>query len=53
MSLEDVLKVIEKDTVDRRHPGKYHFSIFGTPERPRHLGISRGRPPRQPAFHDE
>jgi hypothetical protein len=31
MSLEDVLKVIEKDTVDRRHPGKYHFSIFGTP----------------------
>ena len=31
MSLEDVLKVIEKDTVDRRHAGKYHFSIFGTP----------------------
>ena len=31
MSLEDVLKVMEKDTVDRRHPGKYHFSIFGTP----------------------
>jgi hypothetical protein len=31
MSLEDVLKVIEKDTVDRRHPDKYHFSIFGTP----------------------
>lgn len=31
MSLEDVLKVMEKDTVDRRHPQKYHFSIFGTP----------------------
>jgi Protein of unknown function (DUF3500) len=31
MSLEDVLKVMEKDTVDRRHPGKYHFSIFGSP----------------------
>ena len=31
MSLEDILKVMEKDTVDRRHPGKYHFSIFGTP----------------------
>ena len=31
MSLEDVLKVMEKDTVDRRHAGKYHYSIFGTP----------------------
>lgn len=31
MSLEDVLKVMEKDTVNRRSPEKYHFSIFGTP----------------------
>lgn len=31
MSLEDILKVMEKDTVNRRDPGKYHFSIFGTP----------------------
>jgi Protein of unknown function (DUF3500) len=31
MSLEDVLKVMEKDTVNRRDASKYHFSIFGTP----------------------
>jgi hypothetical protein len=31
MSLEDVLRVMEKDTVGRRNPEKYHFSIFGDP----------------------
>ncbi|HRJ19944.1 MAG TPA: DUF3500 domain-containing protein [Bryobacteraceae bacterium] len=31
MSLEDVLRVIEKDTRGRRNPEKYHFSIFGEP----------------------
>lgn len=31
MSLEEILKVMEKDTVGRRNPEKYHFSIFGEP----------------------
>lgn len=31
MSLEDILRILEKDTVGRRDPEKYHFSIFGTP----------------------
>jgi Protein of unknown function (DUF3500) len=31
MSLEDVLKVMENDSGERRNPEKYHFSIFGTP----------------------
>ena len=31
MSLEDVLRLIEKDDGERRNPGKYYFSIFGTP----------------------
>jgi hypothetical protein len=31
MSLEDVLKVIEKDVKGRRDPDRYHFSIFGEP----------------------
>ena len=31
MSLEDVLKVMEKDSGERRNPEKYYFSIFGTP----------------------
>jgi Protein of unknown function (DUF3500) len=31
MSLEDVLRVIEKDSGERRNPEKYYFSIFGTP----------------------
>ena len=31
MSLEDILKVMEKDTVGRRNPEKYHFSVFGQP----------------------
>ncbi len=31
MSLEDVLRILEKDTVGRRNPEKYHFSVFGTP----------------------
>lgn len=31
MSLEDVLRVLEKDTTARRDPEKYFFSIFGQP----------------------
>jgi hypothetical protein len=31
MSLEDVLKIMEKDDGERRNPEKYYFSIFGTP----------------------
>jgi hypothetical protein len=31
MSLEDVLKVMESDSGERRNPEKYYFSIFGTP----------------------
>jgi len=31
MSLEDVLKMIESDSGERRNPEKYYFSVFGTP----------------------
>lgn len=31
MSLEDVLRIMEKDSGERRNPEKYHFSIFGEP----------------------
>jgi hypothetical protein len=31
MSLEDILKQMEKDTVGRRDPEKYFFSVFGQP----------------------
>jgi hypothetical protein len=31
MSLEDVLRILEKDTIGRRNPELYHFSIFGEP----------------------
>jgi hypothetical protein len=31
MSLEDVLKVMEKDDGESRNPEKYYFSVFGTP----------------------
>ena len=31
MSLEDVLREMEKDDGKRRNPEKYYFSIFGTP----------------------
>jgi hypothetical protein len=31
MSLEDVLRVIEKDDGNRRNPEKYYFSVFGEP----------------------
>lgn len=33
MSLEDVLRLAEKDTVGRRDPEGYHVSIFGTPSK--------------------
>jgi len=29
--LEDVLRIMEKDSGERRNPEKYYFSIFGTP----------------------
>ena len=31
MSLEDVLRIIENDSGERRNPEKYYFSIFGNP----------------------
>ena len=31
MSLEDVLRLLEHDSGERRNPEKYHFSVFGTP----------------------
>jgi hypothetical protein len=31
MSLEDVLRIIENDSGERRNPEKYYFSIFGEP----------------------
>ena len=31
MSLEDILRQLEKDTAGRRDPEQYFFSIFGTP----------------------
>jgi hypothetical protein len=31
MSLEDVLRIMEKDNGERRNPEKYYFSIFGDP----------------------
>jgi hypothetical protein len=31
MSLEDVLRIMENDSGERRDPEKYYFSIFGTP----------------------
>jgi hypothetical protein len=31
MSLDEVLKMMEKDSGERRNPEKYYFSIFGTP----------------------
>lgn len=31
MSLEDVLKILENDSGERRDPEKYYFSVFGTP----------------------
>ncbi|HBY61891.1 MAG TPA: hypothetical protein DEH78_18890 [Solibacterales bacterium] len=33
MSLEQVLKELEKDTVGRRDPEKYFFSVFGSPSK--------------------
>ncbi|HEY4049476.1 MAG TPA: DUF3500 domain-containing protein [Acidobacteriaceae bacterium] len=31
MSLEEVLRIIEKDNGETRNPEKYYFSVFGTP----------------------
>jgi len=31
MSLEDVLRILENDSGERRNPEKYYFSIFGEP----------------------
>jgi Protein of unknown function (DUF3500) len=31
MSLEEVLKIIENDSGERRNPEKYYFSVFGAP----------------------
>jgi hypothetical protein len=31
MSLEEVLRILESDNGEMRNPGKYYFSVFGTP----------------------
>jgi hypothetical protein len=31
MSLEDVLRILENDSGERRNPEKYYFTMFGTP----------------------
>ena len=31
MSLEDILRILEKDSGERRNPEKYYFSVFGEP----------------------
>ena len=31
MSLEDILRILEKDSGERRNPEKYFFSVFGEP----------------------
>ena len=33
MSLEDILRMLENDSGERRNPEKYYFSIFGEPSR--------------------
>ena len=33
MSLEDVLKIMENDSGERRNPEKYYFSLFSTPSK--------------------
>ena len=38
MSLEDVLKIMENDSGERRNPEKYYFSLFGTPSDSRAWG---------------
>jgi len=38
MSLEDVLKIMENDSGERRNPEKYYFSLFGTPSDSATLG---------------
>jgi hypothetical protein len=32
MSLEDVLRILEKDSGERRNPEKYYFTVFGEPK---------------------
>ena len=39
MSLEDILKIMEKDTKGRRNPERYHFSIFGDPSETKPWGF--------------
>ena len=38
MSLEDVLRILENDSGERRNPEKYYFSIFGVPSDTRPWG---------------
>ncbi|MBC7925179.1 MAG: DUF3500 domain-containing protein [Bryobacteraceae bacterium] len=39
MSLEDVLRILEKDSGERRNPEKYYFSIFGEPSEKEKWGL--------------
>ncbi len=38
MSLEDVLRILENDSGERRNPEKYYFTVFGEPSRDRPWG---------------
>lgn len=39
IALEEILKEIERDSGERRNPGKYFFSIFGAPSGPGPWGL--------------
>ena len=50
MSLEEVLRIIEKSDTDRRNPERYFFTIFGTPAENGTWGYRDGRPSRGQNF---
>ena len=51
MSLDDVLRVMENDSGERRNPEKYYFSIFGTPSETGAWGYRVEGPPHQPELY--
>jgi hypothetical protein len=51
MSLEDVLRILENDSGERRDPEKYYFCVFGTPSDDGIWGLSRRGSSSQPELH--
>ena len=51
MSLEDVLRILEDDSGERRNPEKYYFSIFGVPSDTRPWGYMGRGPPFEPELY--